>query len=1211
MTSFGEVYGLEWNCAAMTNTGTFTRSTDCTISGIQSHLGGSGGINVSNKLEIVGTNTDMNNLITITAANTKRHFFLTNANAKLILRYLKLVGGDVSTYYSFGNFFNCGGSIFIFRSGGELNLYSSIVFNNKAGYGGGIYAHGTNPTNKNAILNIYSSIIQNNDGSDGGGIAMNYAIGTIYNTTIDNNQAGGGGGMYISYSDVTMTNTIISNNDATSGDRSSGGGGLLISGEDTNKKWGDKWTVILRQSSFINNHAKHYGDDIYTGYSPNISLINTYFNNPNNNNNIYEGYLYDGEYAPTWKTCSDKLCTEEPFTGTCNALKNNNKNVGVTCECVNSQKCIKCSTGTFQPIPGSIHNCKKCLSGKYQDEASYSMKCKSCASGTYTAKQGQTNCKTCKKGYSCADSTKNEQICQAGTYQDEIGSIECKSCTRGTYTTEQGQTSCETCKKGYSCTRTNEQICPQHTYQDETGSTSCKKCVAGKQGTGGDGKTSEVEACTKCDPGTSSKAGEYCKQCIGNQYSPDGSPCKSCSRNQISPKGSTRCYDVNNMLQNVRSLSEQQGGIIKSLALSNAKSNEVKEKANGLVAKLSLDWATQDVINEAQRLRNQLSTLPEYNVKHHCEQEKQRLAYGVLRTGVIVPSDAEIDDKYCLNENRDRLISSFCNFRPRFIKLLQEKLYPRLPSIPKYTGRDLWPNICCRKDNFQHLKTCNDPSGKVPRSHIVPFALAQGGNITVDNLYGEIVDVLKKDGYLQQGMNKAVNGIKDGDKLQQKVNNLFETTLLCGPREFGLPTNEGIRLCELFYPYEHMLTTYYNEVNALLEPLQRRRRRRMLGVWSGISNSFTNLMSSARMFMFGDSDEADNNDQVNVIRKLEDKMEMLEKKDAVSRKKIQHLEQKDAILEAKDTVSRHEIQDLKQKEAMSHSNIKTLKQQANKTNTFLSILKRNGVSKRRLGSTSDALCPFVTMSDVSEYEKDIDTFCTGYAHIDLNHPGTVINLAIMTPWDIPPKMIPELREKARYEITDDCPTPMFTPKDISLQNIDGTDLFVVQLDATSPNGYLRKELPQCGAANNIALRPHIPKTTIDVKIWRDHEDCCKDTKDYKVCKAIKCLPTDDPNGIEPVKDAWTGLQVGYHYKVIGTTYTATCDNKPNSKPCGSTRRRSLLQDEYGNTLRMDKYTHESRRYPCGLESTDESQQVGWSFLLRQYYYSVWLINNNN
>jgi len=693
--------------------------------------------------------------------------------------------------------------------------------------------------------------------------------------------------------------------------------------------------------------------------------------------------------------------------------------------------------------------------------------------------------------------------------------------------------------------------CPSGSYQDEAGSTSCKSCAAGKHGLG-EGKTSEIEACTKCEPGKyqSEEGQATCNPCKVNTYSPDGRVdiCPNCPSGKVSPKGSTTCYNLDNMLQNVQSLSAQQGGIIKAVALSNAKSNEVKQKANGLIAKLSLNWATQDVINEAQILRNQLSTLPEYNVSHHCEQEKQRLAYGVLRTGVIVPSDAEIDDKYCLNENRNRLISSFCNFRPRFIKLLQEKLYPRLPSIPKYTGRDLWPNICCKKDNFQNLKTCNDPSGKVPRSHIVPFALAQGGNLTVGNLYGEIVDILKKDGYLQTGMNKAVDGIKNGDKLKAKLNSLFETTLLCGPREFGLPTNEAIRLCELFYPYEHMLGTYYNEVNALLKPLQRRRRRRMLGVWSGISNSFTNLMSSASAFVFGDTDEADNNDQSNVIRKLQDEIQDMKQKDAISRDKIQHLEKKDAVLEKKDTI---------------------LTNQANKTSAFLAVLKQNDKTKRRLGSGSplaDELCPFVTMSDVSEYEKDIELFCTGYAHIDLNHPGTIVNLAIMTPWDIPPKMIPELREKARYEISDDCPTPLFTAKDISLQNIDGTDLFVVQLDATSPNGYLKKELPQCGAANNVALKPHIPKTTIDVKIWRDHEDCCKDTKDYNVCKAIKCLLSDDPNGIEPVKDAWTNLQVGYQYKVTGTTYTATCDNKPNNKPCGSnSRRRSLLQDEYGNS----------------------------------------------
>jgi hypothetical protein len=470
-------------------------------------------------------------------------------------------------------------------------------------------------------------------------------------------------------------------------------------------------------------------------------------------------------------------------------------------------------------------------------------------------------------------------------------------------------------------------------------------------------------------------------------------------------------------------------------------------------------------------------------------------------------------------------------------------------------------------------------------------------------------------------MNKAIQGIHGGDKLQTKLKNLFETTLLCGPREFGLPTNEAIRLCELFYPYEHMLSTYYDEVNALLEILQRRRRRRrrLLGVWPNIRDGFTNLINGASGFMFGKGED-DNRDDVDVdddnvessgMRKLEDKVKMLaaeskqsrnkmkrlEKKDAMlmneakqSRNEIKRLEKKDAILEKKDAMlmndatqsrneikqSRNKIKRLEKKDAIFKKStaveIDTLKHASNKTNHFLAILKQNNKQKRRLGSggspLTDELCPVVTMKDVEEYEKDIDLFCTGYAHIDLNHPGTVINLAVMTPWDIPKDQLFLLgaRKQGRYEITDDCPTPMFTANDISLQKIDNMDLFIVKLDSTSPNGYLKRELPQCGTKNNVALKPHIPRTTIDVKIWLDHNGCCADTKDYQVCKAIKCLATDDPNGIEPVNDPWTKQQIGYTYKVTGTTFKATCDHKPNSE-CGSSnsRRRRLLQLEYGNS----------------------------------------------
>jgi hypothetical protein len=300
------------------------------------------------------------------------------------------------------------------------------------------------------------------------------------------------------------------------------------------------------------------------------------------------------------------------------------------------------------------------------------------------------------------------------------------------------------------------------------------------------------------------------------------------------------------------------------------------------------------------------------------------------------------------------------------------------------------------------------------------------------------------------------------------------------------------------------------------------------------------------------------------MKHLEKKHAILEKKDAILEKKDAILEKKDAILEKKDAI-------LEKKDATKTAEIDTLKQTTNKTNNFLAILKQNNKQKRRLGGGSplpdDDFCPVVTMDNVNDYQKKKDLFCTGYAHIDLNHPDTVINLAIMMPWDIPKDKLFLLgsRKQGRYEINDECPTPMFTANDISLQNINGTDLFVVQLDAKSPNGYLQKELPQCGNTNNKELKPHIPRTTIDVKIWVDHNSCCPDTKDYQVCKDIDCI--DRPNGITKVMDEHTQQQIGYNYKVTGTTFTATCDHKATSQPCGSSnsRRRRLLQLEYGNS----------------------------------------------
>ena len=173
LLSTKHTHGTEWDCTGASNTGTFQRSTGCTISGTTTTNGG--GVVVTNTLEIVGTVEDMNHLIVITAASKQRHFYVNGVNNKLVLRYVKLTGGDVSSYRSSPDSY--GGSICIYRSGGTLLLYSSIIANNQAYNGGAILALGdpSNIEKTNVIVN--SSIITGNNGDTGGYDGIGYGGG--------------------------------------------------------------------------------------------------------------------------------------------------------------------------------------------------------------------------------------------------------------------------------------------------------------------------------------------------------------------------------------------------------------------------------------------------------------------------------------------------------------------------------------------------------------------------------------------------------------------------------------------------------------------------------------------------------------------------------------------------------------------------------------------------------------------------------------------------------------------------------------------------------------------------------------------------------------------------------------------------------------------------------------------------------------------------
>jgi hypothetical protein len=146
-----------------------------------------------------------------------------------------------------------------------------------------------------------------------------------------------------------------------------------------------------------------------------------------------------------------------------------------------------------------------------------------------------------------------------------------------------------------------------------------------------------------------------------------------------------------------------------------------------------------------------------------------------------------------------------------------------------------------------------------------------------------------------------------------------------------------------------------------------------------------------------------------------------------------------------------------------------------------------------------------------------------------------------------------LQDQGRYAVVDDCPTKTFVADDVSLQVVDGENLFVILLDSTSPNGYLRKELPECGNWNTPTAFPRIPRDTISVKVYRDGGGCCVGTKDYSVCQANGC--SAEPT---PVLDAATKLQLEYDTKVTGEVFTVSYGHKRR-------RRRALLQGLQGNS----------------------------------------------
>ena len=153
---------------------------------------------------------------------------ISNSNANVSLAGLKITGGTVTGngggIYSSGTLTvtnsiitgntassssYSGGGIYVSGSNSKLTVtYSVITGNTSAGTGGGIYAN-------TSTVEVVNSVIAENKASSGGGLYVNSTSKVVNSTITRNTTTGTGGGMYLSGGTLMLANSIVVDNGAT------------------------------------------------------------------------------------------------------------------------------------------------------------------------------------------------------------------------------------------------------------------------------------------------------------------------------------------------------------------------------------------------------------------------------------------------------------------------------------------------------------------------------------------------------------------------------------------------------------------------------------------------------------------------------------------------------------------------------------------------------------------------------------------------------------------------------------------------------------------------------------------------------------------------------------------------------------------------------------------------------------------------------------
>jgi hypothetical protein len=467
------------------------------------------------------------------------------------------------------------------------------------------------------------------------------------------------------------------------------------------------------------------------------------------------------------------------------------------------------------------------------------------------------------------------------------------------------------------------------------------------------------------------------------------------------------------------------------------------------------------------------------------------------------------DPLACLSINRDELVREFCSFRKSLEKYYFSRTELTSKNDTEESLKKFWPNICCPTDkNNQGKETC-EYMGVAPEQTI-PFALAQGGKINEENLYLELLEALKANGYVHKGFMNMLSSVKElmGDNkdftnaveaLTEKMPRVFIRSTFCGPRTLASPENENKKICQLLFSYRQVFGTFRYDFRKLFEIKDIKDVDKMV---NGHIKAGRRLLQDGSVPGYGD--DADEDEQVfgeteteqNPTSESDGKDSKLSKGKEAGVKDLNNKPPKAAKLEKFPTAES----------------------------------KPNGICRIKMDSKAEyedmekIFCPNDSI-ELTDDRPEIVNVALAYIQADMGDPDVKVDELLL--------------DQARFTVGGRCNSmPVINnANDISIQTINSYNIhtgekrqepiLVMALDR-SKNGYFQKELTKC------KITEYLPRAEISVGIYLDNHACCENTKSYTDCiQSDRCGQKKRPL---PLKHGWTKKNLAFRLTVTGADF---------------------------------------------------------------------------